>query len=84
MYILIGYRRFHSDKTNEDYCTASFISKLSKRDEKAGFIGQKISEIFLSGDDEFYDYLKPEHVGKKFNIMLGLDKEVVAMECIEK
>lgn len=84
MYILLGYRRFHSEKTNEDYCMANFISKLSKRDEKSGFVGQKVVEVFLSGDDEFYDYLKPEHVGKNFNIMLGLDKEVVSMECLEK
>lgn len=84
MYVLVGYRRFHSDKTSEDYCMATFLSGLSKRDEKAGFIGQKTVEVFLSGDDEFYNYLKPEHVGKKFTILLGLDKEVVAMECQEK
>lgn len=84
MYTLIGYRRFHSDKTDEDYCMAHFISKLSKRDEKSGFVGQKVVEVFLSGEDEFYDYLKPVHIGKKFNVMLGLDKEVVAMECVEK
>ena len=53
MYTLLGYRRFHSDKTDEDYCTASFISKLSKRDEKAGFMGRRFQKSSFPGMTNF-------------------------------
>lgn len=82
MYELIGYRRGTSDKCG-DYIMMSFICNLTARDTKGGFVGRKVVELFMTAEDEFYNYIQPEHVGKKFNVMLGLDREVLALEVLE-
>lgn len=83
MYQLIGYRRFHSDKTNSDYCVATFITPLSARDKVNGFIGSKTEEVFLSPESEFFNYLKESHIGKNFDISCGLDGSLQVFECVE-
>lgn len=82
MYQLLGYRVGTSDKCG-DYIMATFLCKLSQRDLKAGYVGSKVVELFLTTESEFFTYLKPDHVGKNFNVMLGLDKEVLALEVVK-
>lgn len=82
MYQLLGYRRGNSDKCG-DYIMLTFICKLSARDMQSGFVGQKVVELFLTSESEFFAYVKPEYVGKNFNVMLGLDKEVLALEVVK-
>lgn len=82
MYELIGYRRGTSDKCG-DYIMISFVCKLTARDVKSGFVGKKVTELFMTSEDEFFNYIQPEHVGKMFNVMLGLDREVLALELVE-
>lgn len=79
MYELLGYRRGTSDKCG-DYIMITFICKLSVRDTKGGYVGRKVVELFMTAEDEYFAFLQPEHIGKHFNVMLGLDKEILSME----
>ena len=81
MYELLGYRKGTSEKCG-DYIMLSFVCKLSARDIKGGFVGRKVVELFMTSEDEFFNYVQPEHVGKNFNVMLGLDKEILALEVL--
>ena len=82
MYQLLGYRVGTSDKCG-DYIMATFLCKLSQRDLKASYVGSKLVEVFLTTESEVFAYLKPDHVGTNFNVMLGLDKEVLALEVVK-
>lgn len=60
---LAGYRKFTSKKNNKNYCIAFLLHDIGEREMQAGFVGQKIEELFLP--DNYVDVLKPDDVGKQ-------------------
>lgn len=60
---LAGYRKFVSKKNNKNYCVAFLLHDVSDRDKDAGFIGQKIEEVFLP--PSCVDLFTPGDVGKQ-------------------
>lgn len=66
MTTLLGYLRSISKKTGNPYCRAYVSVPYSGWDMEKGFVGQKVQDIYIPGDQ--LDYLKPEHVGKELVI----------------
>lgn len=60
---LAGYRKFNSKKNGKDYCVAFLLHDIGEREMQAGFVGQKIEELFLP--DSYINSLKPDDVGKQ-------------------
>lgn len=60
---LVGYRKFASTKNGKEYCVAQVVSDVTEREANRGFVGQKVEELFLPGDQ--VDILKPTDIGKE-------------------
>ena len=85
-YVLLGFRRFYSDKSEKNWCTMYFKGQAPTREECDGFYGEKCWDAMVALEDNqmLYDYLQPWMIGKRVNVFLTFDKEIGMIQCLEK